>query len=66
EATIMKAVVDAKMGDAAKDYTADHVAIAFAALTKDTKVAAPVVSLAPAAFADTATVVAGIRAARYA
>ncbi|WP_292633477.1 DUF2213 domain-containing protein, partial [Novosphingobium sp. 28-62-57] len=33
EATIMKAVVDAKMGDAAKDYTADHVAIAFAALT---------------------------------
>lgn len=63
-AAIMKAVVDAKMGDAAKDYTADHFAIAFAALTKD---AAPVVhNLAPAKFTDSATVVAGIRAARYA
>ena len=36
-AAIKKAVVDAKMGDAAKDYTADHVAIAFDALTKDAK-----------------------------
>lgn len=34
---IQKAVVDAKMGDAAKDYTADQIAIAFAALTKDAK-----------------------------
>lgn len=36
-AAIKKAVVDAKMGDAAKDYTADHIDIAFTALTKDTK-----------------------------
>ncbi|WP_439538691.1 DUF2213 domain-containing protein [Sphingomonas sp.] len=35
---IKKAVVEAKMGDAAKAYTADHVAIAFDALTKDAKV----------------------------
>lgn len=35
---VMKAVVSAKMGDAAKDYTADHIAIAFTALTKDAKV----------------------------
>jgi hypothetical protein len=39
-AAIKKAVVDAKMGDAAKDYTADHIAIAFDALTKDAKVEA--------------------------
>ena len=38
EATIMKAVVDKHMGDKAKDYTADHIAIAFDALTKDAKV----------------------------
>jgi hypothetical protein len=34
---IMKAVVDAKMGDAAKDYDAKDVATAFSVLTKDTK-----------------------------
>lgn len=39
EAAIMKAVVDKAMGEKAKDYTADHVAIAFEALTKDAKVA---------------------------
>ncbi|WP_052027710.1 DUF2213 domain-containing protein [Sphingobium sp. ba1] len=39
EAAIMKAVVDKAMGATAKDYTADHVAIAFEALTKDAKVA---------------------------
>lgn len=38
EAAIMKAVVDKAMGDKAKDYTADHIAIAFEALTKDAKV----------------------------
>lgn len=38
---IKKAVVDAKMGDAAKDYTADHIDIAFTALTKDAKTDAP-------------------------
>lgn len=37
-AAIKKAVVDEKMGDAAKAYTADHIAIAFDALTKDAKV----------------------------
>lgn len=37
-AAVKKAVVDAKMGDAAKDYGADHIAIAFDALTKDAKV----------------------------
>lgn len=36
-AAIKKAVVDAKMGEAAKDYTADHIGIAFTALTKDAK-----------------------------
>lgn len=35
---VKKAVVIAKMGDAAKDYTADHLAIAFDALTKDATV----------------------------
>lgn len=40
---IKKKVVAKKMGDAAKDYTADHVAISFDALTKD--VAAKVVPL---------------------
>ncbi|MFD0848215.1 DUF2213 domain-containing protein [Sphingosinicella xenopeptidilytica] len=38
-AAIKKAVVDAKMGDAAKGYTADHIAIAFDALTKGVKAA---------------------------
>lgn len=38
EADIMKAVVDKAMGEKAKDYTADHIAIAFEALTKDAKV----------------------------
>lgn len=36
--TVKKAVVLAKMGDAAKDYGAEHIAIAFDALTKDAKV----------------------------
>jgi hypothetical protein len=35
---IMKAVVDAKMGDAAKDYDAKQIGAAFAVLTKDAKV----------------------------
>ncbi len=34
---IMKAVVDAKMGDAAKDWTVDQIAASFAVLTKDAK-----------------------------
>ncbi|MES2289276.1 MAG: DUF2213 domain-containing protein [Pseudomonadota bacterium] len=38
EPAIMKAVVDAKVGDAAKDWTADQVAVSFETLTKDAKV----------------------------
>jgi hypothetical protein len=38
---VKKAVVAAKMGDAAKDYGAEHIAIAFDALTKDAKPADP-------------------------
>lgn len=38
EGQIMAATVTAKMGDAAKDWTADQVAASFAVLTKDAKV----------------------------
>lgn len=38
---IMKAVVDAKMGDQAKDWTADQIAASFAVLSKDAKAADP-------------------------
>lgn len=38
---IMAAVVNAKMGDAAKDWTADQIAASFAVLTKDAKPADP-------------------------
>jgi chromosome segregation ATPase len=37
EAAIQRAVVDAKLGDIAKDWTADQVAISFATLAKDAK-----------------------------
>lgn len=37
-AVIMKAVVDAKMGDKAKDYSAEHIGIAFDSLTAGVKV----------------------------
>jgi hypothetical protein len=40
EPAIMKAVVDAKMGDAAKAYTPEQISAAFAVLTKDAKPAA--------------------------
>lgn len=39
---IMAAVVNAKMGDAAKDWTADQIAASFAVLAKDAKPADPV------------------------
>lgn len=39
---IMAAVVNAKLGDAAKDWTADQIAVSFATLTKDAKPADPV------------------------
>lgn len=59
---IRKAVVDAKMGDAAKDYTADHIAIAFDALTRDAKPAATVQPLGnPKPVNDAAT---GLKGAR--
>lgn len=38
EPAIMKAVVDKAMGDAAKDYSPENIATAFAVLTKDAKV----------------------------
>lgn len=38
EAGVMKAVVDAKMGDAAKAWNTDQIAASFAVLTKDAKV----------------------------
>lgn len=67
EAAIMKAVVDKAMGEKAKDYTADHVAIAFEALTKDAKVAdATVQPLGSPMVANDAAVISTIRAARYA
>lgn len=55
-AAIKKAVVDAKMGEQAKNYTADHIAIAFDALTKDAKVDGGVTPLgAPKAIGDART-----------
>ncbi|WP_066795085.1 DUF2213 domain-containing protein [Sphingomonas soli] len=38
QAAVMKAVVDAKMGDAAKDWNDEQIAASFAVLTKDAKV----------------------------
>lgn len=67
---VMKAVVDAKMGDVAKDWTADQIATSFAVLAKDAKpveVKDAVHNIAPKqAFADSAATVAHIRAQRYA
>lgn len=40
---IMAATVNAKMGDAAKDWSADQIAASFAVLTKDAKPADPIV-----------------------
>lgn len=42
EPAIKKAVVNAKLGDTAKDWSDEHVAVAFATLTKDIKDADPV------------------------
>lgn len=42
EAAIKRAVVDAKMGDAAKGMTDEHVAVAFAVLARDVKPADPI------------------------
>ncbi|TKD50210.1 DUF2213 domain-containing protein [Sphingomonas baiyangensis] len=55
-AAIKKAVVDAKMGEAAKAYTADNIAIAFDVLTKGVTVAdTKVHSIGAPLVADTAT-----------
>lgn len=64
---IKKKVVAKKMGDAAKDYTADHIAIAFDALTKDVaaNAASNVVAIAPKTN-DAAAGVATLRAQRNA
>lgn len=65
---VMKAVVDAKMGDAAKDWTADQIAASFAVLTKDAKPADAkqnVVPIGRPVMADTAATRDAIRAARY-
>lgn len=64
DAEIRRAVVTAKLGDACPADDSG-VAGAFAVLAS-TKDAAPVVNLTPAKFADSATTVASIRAARYA
>ena len=65
-AAIMKAVVDAKMGEAANDYTADHVAIAFAALTRDAAATVHNLDAKPATIADSRAVITTLRTARYA
>ena len=71
EAAIRKAVVTAKLGDAAKDWTDAQIAASFDTLTKDAKTnvedASLVVPLGtPAAFTDTATIRDAVRTARYA
>lgn len=66
---VMKAVVDAKLGDLAKDWTADQIAVSFATLAKDAKPADPLrqaLSDGAKPFADSAAVISTIRAARYA
>lgn len=66
EPAIMRAVVDAKMGETAKEWTDDAVAASFAVLTKDAKAADNVVvPFAPAAnLNDAASVHSAAKAAR--
>lgn len=52
-ATIKRAVVDARMGDAAKDWSDDQIAASFAVLTKDARSAVTPIST-PAHVADAA------------
>lgn len=70
EAAIRKAVVTAKLGDAAKDWNDAQIAASFDTLTKDAKPLvedAGVVPLgAPAVFTDSANIRDAARAARYA
>lgn len=65
---VMKAVVDAKMGDAAKGWNAEQIAASFAVLSKDTKPADPLRTALSDGLrtpADARSVVSTIRAARY-
>lgn len=68
EAAIQKAVVTAKVGDAAKDWSDVQIAASFATLTKDAKPAGERVEPigTPLVAADTATIRNAARAARYA
>lgn len=68
EAAIQKAVVSAKLGDAAKDWSDVQIAASFATLTKDAKPASErVVPIGiPVVAADTATIRNAARASRYA
>lgn len=66
---VMKAVVDAKMGDAAKDWNAEQIAASFAVLTKDAKPADPLRTALSDGLrtpVDGRQVVSTIRNARYA
>lgn len=67
EPAIMKAVVGAKMGDAAKDWSDDQVAASFAVLAKDAKVddARPGITGSPIVANDTKSVRDLARASRY-
>jgi hypothetical protein len=67
EAAIMKAVVDAKMGDAAKGWNADQIAASFAVLTKDAKSSVvPLGSPRMVSANDAVDIRNAARAARYA
>lgn len=67
EAAIQKAAVTAKLGDAAKDWTADQVAVSFATLTVGAKDASATTIHAPVAYAtDNASVRDIARASQYA
>lgn len=66
---VMKAVVDAKMGDAAKGWNAEQIAASFAVLTKDAKPTDPLRTALSDGLrtpADARSVVSTIRNARYA
>lgn len=67
EAAIQKAVVTAKLGDAAKDWTADQIAVSFATMTADAKIEPKHDPIsAPRAFAtDNASVRNFARASQY-
>jgi hypothetical protein len=55
ETAIMRAVCDKAMGDKAKDYSDEHIAVAFEALTKDVKVSDAPSFIRPLAHNDAAT-----------